>query len=94
MPMPKRLARLNRVVTNRALGRIAPWMPGFGVVHHRGRSSGRSYRTPVNVFQRGDGYVVAMTYGPQTDWVKNVLAAGGCDLETRKQLVHLVEPRL
>ncbi|MQA86022.1 MAG: nitroreductase family deazaflavin-dependent oxidoreductase [Streptosporangiales bacterium] len=94
MPMSKGLARFNRVVTNRTLGRIAPWMPGFGVVHHRGRKSGRDYRTPVNVFRRGDGYVMAMTYGSQTDWVKNVLAAGGCDLETRRHLVHLVEPRL
>lgn len=94
MPLPKRMARFNRVVTNRTLGRIAPWIPGFGVVVHRGRRSGRRYRTPVNVYRRGDGYVIALTYGAQTDWVKNVMAAGRCDLVTRGQLVHLVEPRL
>jgi len=69
-------------------------MPGFGVVVHRGRRSGRCYQTPVNVFSAGDGYVIALTYGPQTDWVKNVLAAGGCELRTRGQTIPLGSPRL
>ena len=30
-----------------------------------------------------DGYLLALTYGPDSDWVKNVLAAGGCELVTR-----------
>ena len=41
------------------------------------------YQTPVNVFATEDGYVLALTYGLDTDWVKNVLAAGGCELRTR-----------
>jgi len=61
---------------------------------HRGRRSGRRYRTPVNVFPADDGYLIALTYGPDTDWVKNVLAAGGCELETRGRTVRLVSPRL
>ena len=60
-----------------------PWMPGFGVIVHHGRRSGLRYQTPVNVFSAGNGYVIALTYGPETDWVKNVLAAGGCELRTR-----------
>jgi hypothetical protein len=42
----------------------------------------------------GDGYVIALTYGPETDWVKNVLAAGGCELRTRGQAIPLGSPRL
>jgi deazaflavin-dependent oxidoreductase (nitroreductase family) len=73
---------------------IAPWMPGFGVVVHRGRRSGRRYLTPVNVVAAEDGYLLALTYGPDTDWVKNVLAAGGCELRTRRRTIQLVSPRL
>jgi deazaflavin-dependent oxidoreductase (nitroreductase family) len=94
MPAPRWVARANRVGLNRFVGLIAPWAPGFGVVVHRGRSSGRIYRTPVNVFARDDGYVIALTYGPESDWVKNVLAAGGCGLETRRRSMQLGEPRL
>jgi deazaflavin-dependent oxidoreductase (nitroreductase family) len=69
-------------------------MPGLGVVVHRGRRSGRAYETPVNVFATADGYVLALTYGTDTDWVKNVLAAGGCELRTRGQVFRLTAPRL
>lgn len=94
MVLPRRLARFNRVVTNRIAGRVAGRLPGFGIVEHTGRRSKRSYRTPVNVFRIGDGYVAALTYGPSADWVKNVVSAGGCVLHTRGQRVQLTEPRI
>ena len=94
MPIPKAVGRWNKVGLNRVTRRVAPWLPGFGVVVHRGRRSGRCYRTPVNVFPTPDGYRFALTYGPDTDWVRNVLAAGGCELRTRGRTVRLVEPRL
>jgi deazaflavin-dependent oxidoreductase (nitroreductase family) len=93
MVLPKRLARFNRVVSNRVLGPLAGVLPGFGVVIHRGRRSGREYRTPVNAFRTRDGYVVALTYGVG-DWTRNVLAAGGCELETGHRRVGLTDPRL
>jgi deazaflavin-dependent oxidoreductase (nitroreductase family) len=92
--IPKRVARVNRVVTNRVAGHIAGRLPGFGIVQHRGRRSGRPYRTPINVFRVSDGYVAALTYGTDTDWVKNVLAAGGCELEVRRRRVRLTDPRV
>ena len=94
MAIPRTVGRWNKVGLNRVTRRIAPWLPGFGVVVHRGRRSGRTYRTPVNVFSTRDGYRFALTYGPDTDWVRNVLAAGGCQLETRGRVVRLVAPRL
>ena len=75
--------RWNKAGLNRLTKHLAPWVPGFGVVAHRGRRSGRRYLTPVNVFAAEDGYVFALAYGPGTDWVKNVLAAGGCELQAR-----------
>jgi len=94
MPLPKRLARFNRIVTNRVLGPVARFLPGFAVVWHVGRRSGRSYRTPVNLFRRGDGYVIALTYGADSQWVRNVLAAGAVDVETRGRRVHPVDPEV
>jgi deazaflavin-dependent oxidoreductase (nitroreductase family) len=73
---------------------LAAWVPTFAVVTHRGRTSGRVYRTPVNVFRRGDAYLFFLTYGADADWVKNVLAAGSCSLRTRGHDVALVDPEL
>jgi deazaflavin-dependent oxidoreductase (nitroreductase family) len=94
MPIPRVVGKWNKVGLNRVTRRIAPWMPGLGVVVHRGRRTGRAYQTPVNVFATEDGYVLALTYGPDTDWVKNVLAAGGCELRTGGRVIRLTAPRL
>ena len=93
MPISRRVARFNKRVTNRITRHIASWMPGFAIVSHVGRHSGRLYRTPVNVFRDGDRYVFALTYGADSDWVENVLAAGGCELETRRKTVELRDPK-
>ena len=94
MPIPRAVGQWNKVGLNRITKHIAPWMPGLGVVVHRGRRSGHVYRTPVNVFAAEDGFVLALTYGPDTDWVKNVLAAGGCELQTRRRVIRLTSPRV
>ena len=94
MPIPRVVRRWNKAGLNKVTRRVAPWVPGFGVVVHRGRRSGRVYQTPVNVFAAPGGYVLALTYGPDTDWVKNVLAAGGCQLRTRGRTIEMTAPRL
>src|SRR5215217_8757279 len=94
MPLPRRLAKFNRVVTNRVVGPFARYLPGFAIVSHVGRHSGRTYRTPVNLFGRGDDYVIALTYGADSQWVRNVLAAGGADIESRGRRLHLVDPEV
>jgi deazaflavin-dependent oxidoreductase (nitroreductase family) len=73
---------------------VAPWLPGFAIVIHVGRRSRRTYRTPMNVFRRGDHYHFALTYGSDVDWLKNVFAAGGCEIKTVGRTVRLVEPEL
>ena len=94
MPLPRRLARFNRVATNRVVGPLARYLPGFAVVSHVGRRSGRTYRTPVSLFRRGDGYVIALMYGADSQWVRNVLASGGADIETRGVRIRLVGPEI
>ena len=93
MPLSRSLAEFNKKYSNRVTRRFAAVLPGFGIITHRGRKSGRSYSNPVNVFRRPGGFVFALTYG-QGDWVKNVLAAGGGDLHTRGRDHHVTNPRV
>ena len=81
MEIPQGIARFNRYVTN-PVGRLwAGWLPPFGIVEHVGRRSGKSYRTPVNVFSADvdgkPGVAIVLTYGPDRDWLKNLKAGGG-----------------
>lgn len=94
MPLPQWLARTNRVVLNRGTRVVAGRLPGLGIVEHTGRRSGRRYRTPVNVFRRDGGFTIALTYGPGTDWAKNVLAAGGADITYRGRSYTVTHPRV
>jgi deazaflavin-dependent oxidoreductase (nitroreductase family) len=94
VPIPGWVARFNRRVANPILRPLAGRLPAFGILIHRGRISGREYRTPVNVFPNGNEWVIALTYGPDTDWVENVLAAGACRLIHRGRHVDLAVPRI
>lgn len=94
MPFSPRMARLNKAGLNRLTRRIAPRMRMLGVVQHRGRRSGRTFQTPVNVFPQPGGLVIALTYGTDTDWVRNVLGAGGCTVLTRGRAFDLVNPQI
>jgi deazaflavin-dependent oxidoreductase (nitroreductase family) len=94
MPLSRRVARFNERVTNHLTRPLVHHLPGFGLVVHTGRTSGRVYRTPVNVFVRNDRFVLALTYGRHAQWVENVLAAGGCELVTRGREHRLRDPEI
>jgi len=81
-------------VVNPVLRHVAGRLPLFCVATYRGRTSGRIYHTPLNVFLRGSRVVFALTYGEDVQWVRNVIAAGGCDIRTRGRDLHLVRPRV
>jgi deazaflavin-dependent oxidoreductase (nitroreductase family) len=92
-----RVWRFRHVVgryVNRLTRPFARRLPGFAILTHRGRKSGRLYRTPINVFRRGDEYFFYLTYGSDVQWVKNGFAVGSCSIETRGRVVELVEPEL
>jgi hypothetical protein len=69
--------RFNRDVGNklqrRSAGRAGAWA---AVIQHRGRTSGRTYETPVVPFATDGGFLISLPYGVDTDWLKNVLASG------------------
>ena len=88
------MARSNRAVLNPINLRFAGWLPGMGIVIHVGRRSHRVYRTPVLVFRTKDGYRIALTYGRESDWVKNALAHGAVRLVTLRKEHELTDPEI
>lgn len=84
------MASFNRQVLSHLTRPLARHLMGFGVIIHRGRRSGCIYETPVNVFRRNDGYVIALTYGAGADWVRNVRTAGVGDLITQGHRMRVV----
>jgi deazaflavin-dependent oxidoreductase (nitroreductase family) len=93
MPLPRWLARMNKVGLNRVVRHVAPWAPALGLIVHRGRRSGRRYETPVMLFPVEDGFIIALTYGARgTEWVQNVVAAGGCELRTGGRVLTMGSP--
>jgi deazaflavin-dependent oxidoreductase (nitroreductase family) len=91
--LPRGLARFNRVVTNPIQGVYAWALPPWAVLIHRGRRSGRMYRTPVIAFRRGRTFAVAALYGQKSDWVRNILAGGG-QVVRAGRTYDLINPRL
>ena len=53
----------------------------FAVVHHVGRRSGHAYTTPVVALPVPDGFIMPLLFGAETDWCRNVLAAGQVTLQ-------------
>lgn len=73
-----RIRVFNKYVTNKVFRRFASRSRGpFAVIHHVGRRSGKSYETTIMVWHLGEGFVIALTYGPKVDWLRNIQAAGG-----------------
>ena len=64
----------------------------FALIRHVGRRSGKPYETPIIVMPQGAGFVIALTYGPQVDWYRNVQAAGQATLLWHNQEFALKQP--
>jgi deazaflavin-dependent oxidoreductase (nitroreductase family) len=64
------------------------------VIRHVGRKTGRSYETPMVAFATDDGFVIALPYGPGTDWVKNVLASGSATIVNEGDTWLIDQPEL
>lgn len=95
MLLPRWLARANKAGLNRVAKYVVPWTPPFALLIHHGRKSGRRYETPIMVFRYGNEYLIALTYGADhTDWVKNVVAAGGCELRLAGRTHRMTAPRV
>jgi hypothetical protein len=83
VPLPHWVTRVNRRFANHAMLLVAPRVPPFAVLHHRGRRTGREYRTPVLAFRSPRGVVIPLFYGLEVEWLRNVLLAGSVSIVRR-----------
>jgi len=81
---------LNRATLRAARSGHGP----FSLVRHVGRKSGATYETPVILARRPDGFVAELTYGPQVNWYRNIVAAGHCEVVYKGVEHHIdhIEP--
>ncbi len=93
MLFPTWIDRLQMKYMNPVMRRVARFLPTFVVINHRGRKSGKPYRTVVNAYRKGDVVAILLGHG-KTDWVKNLLAAGEADLQLRNRDVHITNLRV
>jgi deazaflavin-dependent oxidoreductase (nitroreductase family) len=91
---PRGFARFNRKVANPVVRLVAGWLPPLAIVRHRGRRTGRDYATPVLAFGTEGGVVIAVLYGMNSDWVRNVRAAGRAEVQRRGESHEYEEARL
>jgi len=90
MPMPRWWTQINKRVFNPVELRrgVRP------VLTHVGRTSGATYRTPLDAHPVDGGYVFILVYGSQSDWVRNCLAAGSARLSVGGDEIELTAPRV
>ena len=92
MKLSRRVARFNKLVNNRLQGVYAWLLPPWAVILHRGRRSGRPYRTPLLAFRKDRTLIIALLYGEESDWLRN-LRAGGGEVVRMGRTYRLREPR-
>lgn len=92
MPIPSWVPALNKRFLNKAMVLLAGHGP-FVELEHRGRRSGDTHRVPLMAFRDGSVVTIALTYGPDVDWLKNLRAAGGGRIHLHDGLLTLGAPR-
>jgi deazaflavin-dependent oxidoreductase (nitroreductase family) len=92
--LPAWLPAINKRVFNPIQRLWAPWLPPFALIVHRGRRSGREYRTPVLAWRSGSTLYVGLYYGARVHWVRNLVAAGGGEVVRRGRRERIVSVRI
>lgn len=88
-----RVRILNKHVTNKLMIHLCGKRFGhFAILSHRGRKSGKVYRTPIIAEPVKGGFVIALTYGKRVDWYENVRAQGGGELRWKNRDYQLQRP--
>lgn len=77
MELSRRVARFNNLANNR-VQRVYAWLiPPWAILVHEGRRSRQTHRTPLLAFRQGDTLIIALLYGEDSHWLRNLQAAGG-----------------
>ena len=91
--LSRRVARFNKAINNPIQRQYAWLLPPWAVIVHRGRKSGRVYRTPLDAFRKGDTLAIVILYGEHSDWIRNLLAGGG-EVVRGGRTYDLLDPRV
>lgn len=85
----------NKYIFNRIILALAESGRGpFSIVYHTGRRSGRTYRTPVLASYVDETIIIPLSYGEHVDWLRNVLAKGGCDIVRKHKRLTAINPEV
>ena len=91
--LPGRIRMVNKYVTNRLLRVFVTLSFGpFALLRHTGRRSGKPYETVIWAWLLGEGFVIALTYGPKVDWYRNMVATGGGEVFWHKRVYAVGKP--
>lgn len=92
MNVLRAVARMTAPISRPLAGRR--FFPLWAVVHTRGRRSGRTYAVPIAIRVSDDAFVIPLPWGESTQWVRNVLAEGGCTIRWRGSDHEVSGPRV
>ena len=94
-PVVDLIRRMNKSVSNPRVMRTAGTpQTQTSVIEHVGRTSGRTYQTPIDVIPTKTGLLIALPYGSRADWTRNVLAAGSATVVMQGQRVTVDRPTI
>lgn len=95
-PRARRAIRFAARLVNPLVLRIAgrTWMPIVGILHHRGRKSGRDYATPLGMRPYRDTFVMPLTFSENAAWYRNVVAAGAAVVTYMGRDLALTSPEV
>ena len=93
MTFPRVFSRYTRGAVNRMTLRLAGHA-AFADLEHVGRKSGVVRHTPLRAFRTGDAVVVGLNFGRESDWFKNITAAGTCRMRLADQQLTLGAPKV
>ena len=64
------------------------------LLHHVGRKSGKAFVTPLTAHKSEDTIIIPMPYGTETDWLRNLQAAGQGVVELDNRSYSVDEPEV
>lgn len=92
-PVVNTVRRMNRSLTNPRVMRTAGSAgTQTSVIEHVGRRSGQTYETPVDIIETATRLLIALPYGANTDWLRNVLAAGTATVVSKGERIAVQRP--
>jgi len=93
-PIQSVLRKLTQVTRPLAMRKAGAVGSNTSFIRHVGRTSGRTYETPIVAVEHNDEFLIALPYAQRTDWMKNVLADGRATIVTHGHTYEVDRPQI